>query len=345
MRRGPSPDTGSSPLTRGKQAGPRNCNGSRGLIPAHAGKTAVCMASMRREPAHPRSRGENVTVSEGWEKLEGSSPLTRGKRRAGELELQTAGLIPAHAGKTVTSPDAQLIVGAHPRSRGENEARGAAWHPSEGSSPLTRGKLLNGDLGRVALGLIPAHAGKTPGHRARHREGRAHPRSRGENYLAACLDCGVKGSSPLTRGKQSNERRPNRWFGLIPAHAGKTCPRNRHRSSPRAHPRSRGENSTSSGFPGTIWGSSPLTRGKLLCVVCALLHIGLIPAHAGKTPASQRSRGFRWAHPRSRGENTQEQAPASDHAGSSPLTRGKPNRLSLTCTKTRAHPRSRGENS
>ena len=67
----------------------------------------------------------------------------------------------------MTSPDAQLIVGAHPRSRGENEARGAAWHPSEGSSPLTRGKLLNGDLGRVALGLIPAHAGKTKVSRAK----------------------------------------------------------------------------------------------------------------------------------------------------------------------------------
>ena len=51
---------GSSPLTRGKPAGRAAGQAVAGLIPAHAGKTAVCMASMRREPAHPRSRGENV---------------------------------------------------------------------------------------------------------------------------------------------------------------------------------------------------------------------------------------------------------------------------------------------
>ena len=51
---------------------------------------------------------------------------------------------------------------AHPRSRGENGTRSDLAYVIEGSSPLTRGKPpLDGEMGEV-LGLIPAHAGKTP---------------------------------------------------------------------------------------------------------------------------------------------------------------------------------------
>ena len=53
----------------------------------------------------------------------------------------------------------------------------------------------------TAIGLIPAHAGKT---RARHEErsiSRAHPRSRGENVAVSVPTGGREGSSPLTRGK------------------------------------------------------------------------------------------------------------------------------------------------
>ena len=51
---------------------------------------------------------------------------------------------------------------AHPRSRGEN-AFVVAYNKSEtGSSPLTRGKLTSPDEQLIKLGLIPAHAGKTP---------------------------------------------------------------------------------------------------------------------------------------------------------------------------------------
>ena len=70
-------------------------------------------------------------------------------------------LIPAHAGKT---EDPLLVPGwsaAHPRSRGENSCRAKSPAQKMGSSPLTRGKL-NANFAEVkALGLIPAHAGKT----------------------------------------------------------------------------------------------------------------------------------------------------------------------------------------
>ena len=50
-----------------------------------------------------------------------------------------------------------------------------------GSSPLTRGKPDLTMEDATALGLIPAHAGKTLTHTAGGGRGWAHPRSRGEN--------------------------------------------------------------------------------------------------------------------------------------------------------------------
>ena len=53
----------------------------------------------------------------------GSSPLTRGKLVDGVDRDRAAGLIPAHAGKMITSRAAQRCERAHPRSRGENQTR------------------------------------------------------------------------------------------------------------------------------------------------------------------------------------------------------------------------------
>ena len=50
---------GSSPLTRGKPRGCYRAVNARGLIPAHAGKTAGPLLAPSRPEAHPRSRGEN----------------------------------------------------------------------------------------------------------------------------------------------------------------------------------------------------------------------------------------------------------------------------------------------
>ena len=92
----------------------------------------------------------------------GSSPLTRGKRLARLTLVELAGLIPAHAGKTTMLAAPMYLVGAHPRSRGENVACLSVARTRVGSSPLTRGKLRNQETQRVGGGLIPAHAGKTP---------------------------------------------------------------------------------------------------------------------------------------------------------------------------------------
>ena len=275
-------DTGSSPLTRGKHPRCARCRPSRGLIPAHAGKTDIESLEGFTNGAHPRSRGENQLAKVHASRQSGSSPLTRGKRVPFGVVVVVVGLIPAHAGKTAASAAATLLWRAHPRSRGEN----GGW-----DTPIA--------------------------------DWRAHPRSRGENSHPPRGRLKMPGSSPLTRGKHDDGVAPSAGVGLIPAHAGKTCPPPRCPARRRAHPRSRGENKPTRRPPGTSTGSSPLTRGKPQTGDQDSDQAGLIPAHAGKTGSAARSSGARRAHPRSRGENDELASCFDDVTGSSPLTRGK----------------------
>ena len=155
----------------------------------------------------------------------------------------------------------------------------------------------------------------------------------------------TEGSSPLTRGKPTENWNQLADARLIPAHAGKTY-----------------------GLASILEenrGSSPLTRGKHVQRDVDFHDPGLIPAHAGKTLLQ---RGFNVcgrAHPRSRGENPPARQGERGGWGSSPLTRGKPAsswgwprppwlipaHAGKTATRHTggrcpwAHPRSRGENS
>ena len=172
---------------------------------------------------------------------------------------------------------------AHPRSRGENGVIAAPRVDCEGSSPLTRGKLLQAKRDALVAGLIPAHAGKTPGRCSSPRRRWAHPRSRGENDRRPPNPRRAAGSSPLTRGKRPRRRARESTPRLIPAHAGKTSHSTNRADSWGAHPRSRGENHGLPVGEGHVAGSSPLTRGKRIRARPSSLAAGLIPAHAGKT--------------------------------------------------------------
>ena len=152
---------GSSPLTRGKHHGRARRDLRRGLLPAHAGKTASLSASPTTRRAHPRSRGENTYADEDRNLALGSSPLTRGKHRIMEINITLDGLIPAHAGKTPWWHPYGRAHRAHPRSRGENVTPGGSARATSGSSPLTRGKHIGDNRVAEAWRLIPAHAGKT----------------------------------------------------------------------------------------------------------------------------------------------------------------------------------------
>ena len=295
---------------------------------------------------------------------EGSSPLTRGKHQCQEGLERARGIIPAHAGKTNQIVSESVQLGDHPRSRGENTSVAAVAVTRPGSSPLTRGKPDMVESRSPVAGIIPAHAGKTRPWRPATRLTRDHPRSRGENVIWKSASSTSQGSSPLTRGK------PDPWHvkeargGIIPAHAGKTHSRLPITQPKWDHPRSRGENFCPRVTHLSSEGSSPLTRGKRHHGVDRGLDEGIIPAHAGKTLRGILKHGTRTDHPRSRGENASAPSSIRGRAGSSPLTRGKPeaemavlegDRIipahagkttfdASRCSRIRDHPRSRGEN-
>ena len=192
----------------------------------------------------------------------------------------------------------------------------------------------------------------------------AHPRSHGENAVAARMDRQQIGSSPLTRGKREYITARARDWGLIPAHAGKTSSEPLSLASRPAHPHSRRENRPMTIVRPIHTDSSPLTRGKRIRLASTRSHFRLIPAHAGKTLEKTLAREPSGAHPRSRGENISSRSAIWFLRGSSPLTQGKRWRrrwrvsrrglIPAHAGKTSpveaqsgscaAHPRSRGEN-
>ena len=166
---------------RGKLEPRQLSNLGAGLIPAHAGKTDHSNSPSYRSRAHPRACGENLVAFQAASSKTGSSPRMRGKRRRSNSRSAVAGLIPAHAGKTVSCISSSSCERAHPRACGENTRLSQPKSPTAGSSPRMRGKHRVSDKARVSRGLIPAHAGKTGlmppvGYRRP-----AHPRACGEN--------------------------------------------------------------------------------------------------------------------------------------------------------------------
>ena len=227
-----------------------------------------------------------------------------------------------------------------------------------------RGKPSDRLRSAIARGLIPAHAGKTtPGRSHRHQPGLI-PAHAGKTSAISRGSSTDVGSSPLMRGKQQSSRQGHHLDGLIPIHAGKTSCATGREPFARAHPRSCEENAHIVDVGGALGGSSPLMRGKLPAHHRPWRVHGLIPAHTGKTAAMSLWDTLTWAHPRSRGENSNEPPSFSRSPGSSPLTRGKlavdggldgiERLIPAHAGKTPeaaiprscqgAHPRSRGEN-
>ena len=152
---------GSSPLTRGKLSSADHFGIALGLIPTHAGKTNFHASTVIKPGAHPHSRGENHETTPRNSLFLGSSPLTRGKHHFSNLPVNWVGLIPTHAGKTVSRIFLAFLCWAHPHSRGENRTYVPNITHVRGSSPLTRGKHPISWVRPGSGRLIPTHAGKT----------------------------------------------------------------------------------------------------------------------------------------------------------------------------------------
>ncbi len=151
--------------------------------------------------------------------------------------------------------------------------------------------------------------------------------------------------------------------GLIPAYAGSTSYADTAGACVWAHPRLRGEHSNRRCNGCATGGSSPLTRGALPAWWARREQRRLIPAYAGSTLGEVSAWSPVWAHPRLRGEHARPFLSVLGKGGSSPLTRGAPERRKVMRENTRlipayagstpllhvgriarrAHPRLRGE--
>ena len=132
---------GSSPRVRGKRRTARISAYRRGLIPACAGKTVASARICSVKGAHPRVCGENEHFIRQKTVQLGSSPRVRGKPQKASPAVDTAGLIPACAGKTQDRYSLCSRQQAHPRVCGENSISLMLSTVLWISSPRVRGKL------------------------------------------------------------------------------------------------------------------------------------------------------------------------------------------------------------
>ena len=153
--------TGSSPRMRGSLA----CTISRGfctgIIPAHAGLTALAASTPDLTRDHPRACGAHKKRPKMTKKMMGSSPRMRGSRADDDLRADDVGIIPAHAGLTECIQVYLTATRDHPRACGAHSYSNAWSGIRPGSSPRMRGSRHLRRHGQADGGIIPAHAGLT----------------------------------------------------------------------------------------------------------------------------------------------------------------------------------------
>ena len=150
-----------------------------------------------------------------------------------------------------------------------------------------------------------------------------HPRIRGENFGGFGGGYGGGGSPPHTRGKLIILAEYTAPYGITPAYAGKIILQGEKFTTPRDHPRIRGENLLNGNAKHTGKGSPPHTRGKYLYPSGVGLPLGITPAYAGKMLKRATPELRQRDHPRIRGENSMLDEELNYRWGSPPHTRGK----------------------
>ena len=130
---------GSSPLARGTHWKPSATMRLPRFIPAGAGNTTHPRACERRQPVHPRWRGEHGISPRAPADRSGSSPLARGTPCNAIKRINAMRFIPAGAGNTGERRTLADRDQVHPRWRGEHLLPLIAGFRGGGSSPLARG--------------------------------------------------------------------------------------------------------------------------------------------------------------------------------------------------------------
>ncbi len=206
---------------RGTHAETVRLRAAIGIIPAHAGNTFVSSLLYSSTRDHPRACGEHYICEPRAYCRRGSSPRMRGTQAPRHCQGLRPGIIPAHAGNTVSAISSLPPNRDHPRACGEHYGRYSLPTASVGSSPRMRG-TLSVYRGRARwCGIIPAHAGNTACRAGVAVQFRDHPRACGEH--------------------PDIELWHTAWVWIIPAHAGNTISTLYNPRFMRDHPRACGE--------------------------------------------------------------------------------------------------------
>ena len=275
---------GSSPRMRGAVYHQRRTGTGKRIIPAHAGSSRLGRSKTPRPPDHPRACGEQQKPTWSPVPLPGSSPRMRGAALYDPVDCHEWGIIPAHAGSSISSWTMGRSSKDHPRACGEQPDLSAMCLIACGSSPRMRGAGSLVDVCECPGRIIPAHAGSS--------------------VLMALCGLPDAGSSPRMRGAvvASDVRRVT--IGIIPAHAGSSRGVLLEVIPSQDHPRACGEQDEQAQETVGIVGSSPRMRGAEVRERAAHDGLRIIPAHAGSSH-NPRTDGIRSEdHPRACGEQS-----------------------------------------
>ena len=226
-----------------------------------------------------------------------------------------------------------------------------------------RGTLAFSGNSSPRFGIIPAHAGNTGTRNIFYKHRGDHPRACGEHTVFAQTHFQPPGSSPRMRGTPRTITILTLPVGIIPAHAGNTRYRMQLPERHGDHPRACGEHADNSSMTFNSEGSSPRMRGTQKNGTLRTFRRWIIPAHAGNTECSRRSRTSPRDHPRACGEHVTipedalltagssprmrgtlvASTPALSHLGIIPAHAGNTQRFLIQSPMTRDHPRACGE--
>ena len=109
---------GSSPRMRGSLLRKWRNSIATGIIPAHAGLTIDHNSDLQDYRDHPRACGAHHLCAKKHIAKQGSSPRMRGSQMRAGRQRGRDGIIPAHAGLTMSSLSFRNPSGDHPRACG-----------------------------------------------------------------------------------------------------------------------------------------------------------------------------------------------------------------------------------
>ena len=230
--------------------------------------------------------------------------------------------IPACAGKPPNDSTRANLCRVHPRVCGEARRLHGLEQIGLGPSPRVRGSRGYALPAPVAVGSIPACAGKPRSASTTPSRAAVHPRVCGEATPSITPVAMNSGPSPRVRGSRQIAGVDGAARGSIPACAGKPGTARRTSGARWVHPRVCGEALWMSVWSARCTGPSPRVRGSPRFACCLLCCDGSIPACAGKPYTARRRATRARVHPRVCGEAAALDVWPAAVLGPSPRVRG-----------------------